>query len=344
MITTESRKKDHLRICLEDDVEVGTNCLEDVTLVHNSLPDLDLNEIDISTTFLGKELKIPLIIAAITGGVTEAREINRSLAEVAEKKGIAMGIGSQRKMIENPEVKDTYYIRDVAPNILFFGNIGIAQLRKYPTQTIQTAVESIDANALCVHINPAQEVFQNEGDFDFRGCLEDLEKLCSELSCPVVGKEVGNGMTKEVAFSLKSAGVKAIDVGGFGGTSWIVVDSLRSNQNSDSFKNWGIPTAVSILEVKNAELPIIATGGVRTGLDMAKSIALGASICGVALPFLRILKNDGKEGLEKYVDDLQTELKKAMFLCGCKNMEELKNAKYVLTGKVKDWADQRKLV
>jgi len=342
-MTIEQRKKDHLKICLENDVETNKTDFKDIILINNSLPELNLKEIDTSTKFFGKKLNIPLTMAAITGGTEEAKQINKELAEIAEKKGIGFSLGSQRAMIENPKLKETYYIRDIAPKVLLLGNIGINQLGKFNKKQIENALEYVGADALCVHINPAQEIFQKAGDSDFRGSIESLKKLCKELKYPVIAKEVGFGISREVSLKLKEAGVKAIDVGGFGGSNWIIVDGLISERDFSNFVDWGIPTPISIMESK-VGLPIIATGGVRSGLDIAKSIALGADICGIALPFLRILKKEGKEGVEKYIDKLQEELRIAMILTGSKNIEELKKAKYVLIGNTKDWVEQRKLV
>jgi isopentenyl-diphosphate delta-isomerase len=340
---TEQRKKEHIRICLENNVEIQKTDFEDITLIHNSLPELNLNQVDTKTKFLGKELKIPLIIAALTGGTKEAEQINKDLAEVAEKKGIGFSLGSQRAMIENPSLKETYYVRDVAPNVLLFGNIGIYQLKKIGTDKIKDALNYIKANALCVHINPSQELFQKEGDSDFRDSVLNLKKLCKELNYPVIGKEVGFGISREAAEKLQQTGIKSLDIGGFGGTNWVIVDGIRSGRNDYlNFSSWGIPTPISILEAKGS-IPIIATGGVRSGIDIAKSIALGADICGIALPFLRTLKKEGKKGVENYIDSLQRELKIAMILTGSRNIEDLKKAKYVLTGNVKDWVEQRKL-
>lgn len=341
-MSTEQRKKDHLNICLENNVETQKTGFEDISLINDSLPELNLREIDTTTKFLGKKLNLPLIIAAMTGGTGEARQINRDLAEIAEKKGIGFSLGSQRAMIEKPELKETYYVRDVAPKVLLFGNIGISQLKRFNTKQIENALEYVEADALCVHINPAQELFQKEGNFDFKGSITSLEKLCKEINYPVIAKEVGFGISREVSLKLKEVGVKAIDVGGFGGTNWIMIDGLLSERDFSSFVDWGIPTSISVLEAK-VGLPIIATGGIRSGLDIAKSIILGADMCGIALPFLRILKKQGKKGVENFIDKIQEELKIAMILTGSKNIEELKKAKYVLTGKIKDWVDQRNL-
>lgn len=342
-MSIEQRKKDHLMTCLENDVETDGTGFEDVILIHNSLPELNLGEIDTKTRFFGKKLNLPLTIAAITGGTEEAEQINKDLAEIAEKKGIGFSLGSQRAMIENPELKETYYVRDVAPDVLLFGNVGIYQLKNFGTQKVENALDYVGADALCVHINPSQELFQKGGDIDFKGVIDSLRKLCRELKYPVIGKEVGFGVSREVSLKLKEAGVKAIDVGGFGGTNWITVDALISGKDFSNFSDWGIPTSISILESK-VGLPIIATGGIRSGIDIAKSIVLGADACGIALPFLKILKKEGKEGVERYIDKLQIELKMAMILTGSKNIEELKKAKHILSGKVKDWAEQRKLI
>ena len=339
----EERKRDHIRICLEEEVESNKNYFEDILLIHKSLPEIDLEKISTKTKFLGKALNLPLIISGMTGGTRESREINKSLAEIAEKKGIGFAVGSQRAMIEDKSKKETYYVRDVAPNALLLGNIGIVQVKELKVEQIRNALDEIEADALCVHLNPAQEIFQAEGETDFSDCLPALKNLCDELDYPVIAKEVGNGISRETAELLKKSGVKAIDVGGFGGTNWIVVDALRSGKDFKSFKDWGIPTPISILEAK-VGLPLIATGGIRSGIDIAKSIVLGADLCGIALPFLRKLKKEGKKGVEEYVNELERDLKRAMFLTGSKNLSELKKAEYVLTGRVKDWAEQRKLI
>jgi isopentenyl-diphosphate delta-isomerase len=340
-MTIQERKKNHLKICLEENVETGSAGFYDITLVNDSLSETNLKEIDTTIEFLGRKLSMPLMISSLTGGAEESMQINKDLAEIAEKKGIGFSIGSQRAMIEKPELKETFNVRDVAPSVVLFGNIGIFQLSKLSVQQIKDALDYVKADFLFVHINPAQELFQKEGDVNFSGSVESLRKLCKELSYPVIAKEVGSGISKEAAAKLKKAGVKAIDVGGFGGTNWIVVDGLISERDFADFKNWGIPTAASITESK-VGLPLIATGGVRSGLDIAKSIALGADMCGIALPFLKILKQEGKEGVERYVDKLQRELKISMALTGSKNIAELKKAKYVLTGKTKEWLEQRK--
>ncbi|MBI4214615.1 type 2 isopentenyl-diphosphate Delta-isomerase, partial [archaeon] len=277
---TEKRKAEHLQMCVSEEVETGTNGFADVKLIHKSLPELALRKIDTSTSLLGKKLSLPLVISGMTGGVEPARKINRDLASAAQLKGIGFGVGSQRAMIENHSLSGTYSVRDIAPDILLFGNIGITQLQKYFPEQLRNAIEAIGANALCVHLNPAQEIFQAEGDWNFEGSLDALKQLCRHLRYPVIGKEVGHGISRETATQLKRAGVAAIDVGGSGGTNWAHIEAKRAGKNLGEFKEHGIPTAAAVLECRKVGLPIIATGGIRSGLEIAKAIALGASACG----------------------------------------------------------------
>ena len=342
MNLTENRKIEHLDICLKQAVETGDPLFEDVRLLHQSLPETDLKDVDTSCEFLGKKLDFPLMIAAITGGCEEAGKINEALAKVAERKGLAFGVGSQRAMIEKPELTRTFSVRSAAPSILLLGNIGITALKQVPHDQVAHAVEAIEADGLCVHINPAQEIFQNEGDEDFSGCLNALERFCSAAPFPVVGKEVGNGISREAAERLKGAGVRAIDVGGLGGTSWTLIDSLRSGKDASRYREWGIPTAAAILEAQ-VGLPVIATGGLRNGLHMAKAIALGADLCGIALPFLRILARDGVPGVEDFVEGLKRDFRHALFLTGCRNIAQLQQTSLIFKAGLKEWVDQRNL-
>ncbi len=340
MNLTELRKIQHIKVCLEKDVETGDTLFDELSLVHQALPELNLNEIDPSQEFLGKRLDFPLLIAGMTGGCKEAMEINETLSAIAARKGIAFGLGSQRAMIEKEALTETYAVRSVAPDILLFGNIGITAVKQYPLEKIHHAVRSIQADALCVHINPAQELFQNEGDEDFATCRDALHDLCREADYPVIAKEVGNGISRESAELLKSAGVAAIDLGGVGGTSWVLVDSIRSGKDSSRFRTWGIPTAASILEARDVEVPLIATGGVRNGLQMAKAVLLGADLCGIALPFLRILNRDGVEGVERYVDELRREFCYALYLCGAPDIQAFRGKGVVVGSRLLEWIRQ----
>ena len=340
---TSLRKLDHLRICIERDVEVGETHLDEVTLVHRALPDLDLEDVDVSQVFLGRRLELPLVIAGMTGGCSEAKEINEALAKAAARNGIGFGVGSQRAMIESPELADTFFVRHVAPEILLLGNVGITAIKRFSLERIHEAVRAIRADALCVHINPAQELFQKEGDWDFSSGLANLRRLCQEATYPVVAKEVGNGISRECAEDLKSCGVSAIDLGGFGGTSWILVDSIRSGTDAGRFLSWGIPTAISIVEARGFGIPLIATGGIRNGLQMAKAILLGADLCGIALPFLRVLSKEGREGVDRYVDNLKREFRYALYLTGSRTISEFRKSPSVLGGTLLEWARQRGL-
>jgi len=331
----KKRKIEHLEICANKPVEVGSTWLENVTLVHEAMPELNLADINTSTTFLGKELSAPLVITAITGGVEEAGKINKELAKAAEKLGIGFGMGSQRAMIEIPEAWDTFYVRDVAPNTMVLGNIGLVNLKQIDSEDIVKAFNKVKADFLCVHINAAHEAIQPEGDTDFSNCMPELKKICSKV--PVIAKEVGNGISKETAMVLKSAGVKAIDVGGFGGTSWIKVEEYRG-KGKTIFTEWGIPTAASVIECSSSGLPLIATGGIRNGLDCAKAIALGAGLCGMALP---CLKWHYEGVLEEKLEKVIQELKIAMMLSGSRNIHQLKSADAVISGKLANWCWQR---
>ena len=337
MKKTKSRKLEHLDVCMKKNVEVGDALFGDVRLVHNSLPEMSLHDADTKVEFLGKKLDAPIIISAMTGGVAKAGKINRDLASVAEKLGIGFGVGSQRAMLEDGKAVGTYEVRDVAPGTLVLGNIGAAQLENYNALEIRKAMKEIGADAMCVHLNPAQEAIQAEGDVGFNDVLKGIAMLAKVV--PVVAKEVGNGISREVAAELKSAGVKAIDVGGLGGTSWVRVDSIRAKKDSP-FDGWGIPTAASVMEC-GPILPTIATGGIRTGVDVAKAVALGADMAGMALPVLRWHSKGGKKAVERGLERAIGELKTAMFLTGSRSVGGLHSTNLVVGGKLREWAEAR---
>jgi isopentenyl-diphosphate delta-isomerase len=239
-----------------------------------------------------------------------------------------MGVGSQRAMLESPGLAETYSVRDIAPNIFLLGNIGAAQLPGCKAGDIARLVESIGADGLAIHLNPAQELAQEEGDKDWKGMLESIRGVVKAVSFPVVVKEVGCGIAGRIAKQLESAGAAAIDVAGAGGTSWVKVDSHRSSVKSGSFSEWGIPTAEALRQcAKETSVPIIASGGIRNGLEIAKAIAMGASLAGLALPLLKPA-SESKEAVLRKIEELVNELKMAMFLVGAKNIEELSRAKY----------------
>jgi len=323
---TSERKSDHIRICLEKSVEFErkTNGFESYDFVHNALPELNWDEIDTSTTFLGRRFSAPLLIEAMTGGTPEARRINQNLARAAEELGIGMGIGSQRAMIERPETASTYQVRAVAPNIFLLANLGAAQILRYSPEQIRSAVKGIKADGLAIHLNTAQELFQKHGHREWKDVLSGINRVCS-FGFPVIVKEVGCGISADVAKRLEETGVSAIDVAGAGGTSWVRVEQYNHNSKiAKEFCEWGIPTAESLDQCASAVgIPLIASGGVRTGMDVAKSIAMGACLAGMALPLLKPAKESPEAVFEK-LKEVITGLKAAMMLVGAKNIEELK--------------------
>jgi len=351
MINTTSRRKiEHLKICATSSVESRkvSAGFEDVTLIHRALPELDMNKLDLSVDFLGKRLKAPFLIASITGGHPDTIPVNSALAAAAEELGVGIGVGSQRAAIDDPAQEESFrVVRDEAPNAFVYGNVGAAQIRKYGVEGVEKLVEMIEADALAIHLNFLQEAIQPEGDKDATGCLDTIREICSSLGTPVIVKETGAGISREDALLLQKAGVSAIDVGGVGGTSWAGVEVYRARESGDSisehlgelFWDFGIPTVASIIESR-VFLQIIATGGVRTGLDIAKSIALGASAASAALPFVgSALK--GKEPVVSILSRMLDEFRTAMFLCGCANIQDLRNAPVVVTGWTLEYFGQR---
>jgi len=329
----DRRKADHIRINLEEDVTFKkvTNGLESYFFMHQALPELDLAKIDTSIKVLGKTLKTPLLISSMTGGTAKAREINRTLAAGAQAAGMAMGLGSMRAAIEDPALESTYQVRDVAPDILLFANLGAVQLNYgYGLDQCRRSVDMIEADALILHFNPLQEAVQPEGDGNFAGLLQKIEAICRALPVPVIAKEVGWGFSREAARHLTEAGVAAIDVAGAGGTSWSQVEMYRAPtarhaRIAGAFIDWGIPTADSIRYCREAapELPVFASGGIRDGIDAAKCVALGASLVGLAGEFLRAADRDGVEGVVELAGTITQELRVAMFCAAAGDLPAL---------------------
>lgn len=328
---TESRKSEHVKLVLNENVQAlsKTNGLEEVQFLHYALPEMNFSEVDVSAKFLGKNLKAPLIVTGMTGGYGDAEKINKDIAEACGEQGIVFGVGSQRAMIEKPELKRTYRVRDVAPNVFLCGNVGGYQLRKYSFKQIESLISSIEADALCVHLNPLQELMQPEGDRGWKGVLSCIEKLCSEVSIPVIVKETGAGINDEVAVELERAGVKAIDVSGAGGTSWSAVELHRAGMKErKEFWDWGIPTKQALEQCRKAiKLPLIASGGLRSGMDVAKCIRLGANLAGAAYPFIKAQDTLGVKGVSEEISLWVRELKTAMLLTRSQNLEELRRAR-----------------
>ncbi|RMF26062.1 MAG: type 2 isopentenyl-diphosphate Delta-isomerase, partial [Cyanobacteria bacterium J083] len=336
---TQTRKDDHIRICLEEDVQFHrlTNGLEKYRFTHACLPELDYQDINITTSFLALPLGAPFLISSMTGGTAKAKIINSRLAQVAQKYKLAMGVGSQRVAIEKPEVIDTFALREIAPDIALFANLGAVQLNyNYSVAECIQAVQSIQANALILHLNPLQECIQPNGDTNFAGLLKKIGQLCQRLTVPVIVKEVGNGISAQMATKLISVGVQAIDVAGAGGTSWAKVESARAKNNlqknlGKTFADWGIPTAECIRQIRQVypQIPLIASGGLRNGLEAAKAIALGADMVGLAFPFLQAASISAS-ALEDLVELLIAELKTVLFCTANANLSDLKQSSALL--------------
>lgn len=331
-----SRKTDHLELCISGDVGFRrTNLLEQVGLSHNSLPELSLDEIDLSTKLAGQRCRSPLMIASMTGGTREAGNVNRQLAEVAEAGGYAIGLGSQRPMVKNgrldEEIGKSFQMRDLAPTVPIFGNLGAVQAKATSTALIEEMIHFVGASGLFIHLNPAQEMIQPEGDRDFRGCIDAIQRLVSELSVPVIVKETGCGLSASVAERLAQIGVKHVDVSGAGGTSWVAVETKRASgqqkESGELFWDWGIPTAASLLQVQaGAFKTVIATGGIHSGLDAARAIALGAHGVAMARPVLQALSKDGTGGALAFLRQAEHDLKIAMLLTGNGNLRSLRKS------------------
>ncbi len=331
--TTESRKVDHIRINLEKDVSFPrlTTGLENYRFLHQALPELNLAEISTRLSLFGKTLNAPLLISSMTGGTELARHINRHLAQAAQQHGLAMGVGSQRAAVEDPALAYTYQVRDVAPDILLFANLGAVQLNySYGADHCRRAVEMIEADALILHFNVLQEAVQPEGDTNFAGLLKKVEQVCAALSVPVIAKEVGWGFAGDTVRRLVDAGVAAVDVAGSGGTSWSEVEFHRAPTSfhahvAASFADWGIPTADAVrYAVENApDIPVIASGGLRDGIDVAKCIALGAQLAGLAGPFLKAADHS-YEAVDELVRELTVQLRIAMLCAGAGDLHALR--------------------
>ncbi len=339
------RKADHIRINLEEDVQFQglTTGLEDYHFVHQALPELDLEGIDTRVTVFGRELAAPILVSSMTGGTPEARAINRRLAEAAQARRLAMGVGSQRVGVEDPETVATFQVRDVAPDILLFANLGAVQLNYgYGPDQCRQAVEMVQADALVLHLNPLQEAVQAEGDTRWHGLLERIGAVCRALSVPVVVKEVGWGISRRVARMLIEAGVAGIDVAGAGGTSWSQVEMHRApterlRRLAGAFMDWGIPTATTlrwVCQVRNEMgalgVEVFASGGIRTGQDVAKAVALGASLVGLASPFLKAAARSTEAVMEE-MGLLEDELRVAMWCAGAPCLEALRRPGVLLT-------------
>jgi isopentenyl-diphosphate delta-isomerase len=326
----------------------ATAGFEDIQLVHRALPEVNKEKINLSTTFLGKKFNAPIIVGAMTGGTEQATQINASIAEAVEKIGLGMGVGSQRAAIEDKKLEETFSVaRKMAPNAFLIANIGGVQLvHGYGLKEVKKVVEMIDADAVAVHLNALQETLQPEGQTNFKGVLAKIGEIARALDTPVIVKETGAGISAEDAKALEDAGVKAIDVGGAGGTSFAAVEYYRStakeqNLSGEAFWDWGIPTAVSLIEtVQTVKLPVIASGGLRSGTDVAKALTLNASLASISQPILQAAVKSAKETEDK-LSCLIEELRNALFLVGAEKISDLAKTPVVITGKTGEWLQAR---
>ncbi len=350
MTETNVRKEDHLRICLDENVQARAieTGFQDIHLIHRALPEIAIDDVNLSTTLFDHTLSAPIIIEAMTGGVKRAFDINAALAEAAEALGLAMGVGSQRAAIEDPRMAYTFTIvRKRAPHAFLIANIGASQLMEYTADDIRTALDMIEADALAVHFNPLQEAIQPEGDPQYDGLVDKVKEVASSLSIPLIAKETGAGIAFEDARRLEETGVKGIDIGGAGGTSWAAVEACRAKalgnrrraRLGETFWDWGLPTAVSVVEVRQSvAVKVLASGGLRSGLDAAKVIVLGADAAGFAFNLLQ----PAVEGrVQAVLERLMMELKTAMFLVGAKSIDELQASPAVIVGKTYQWLTAR---
>ncbi|RJS81955.1 type 2 isopentenyl-diphosphate Delta-isomerase [Candidatus Bathyarchaeota archaeon] len=346
---TRKRKADHIRISLNHNVQARkvTTGFEDTHLIHNALPEIDKQDIDLSTTVFNHKFSAPLIVGAITGGTSEAAKINAAIAEAVEELGLGMGVGSQRVAIEDKTLEKTFAIaRKKAPTAFLIANLGGVQLvHGYGLKEVKKAVEMIDADAIAIHLNPLQEAVQPEGQTRFGGVLEKIGEITKELGKPVIAKETGAGIAAEEAKRLEAANVEGIDISGAGGTSFAAVEYYRAKGKSNSsqrrlgevFWDWGIPTAVSLVEVsQSVNIPIIASGGIRSGVEMAKALALGASLTSISKPVLEAAVKGVKETKRELLLLIE-ELKNSMFLVGADTVQALKEKPVVITGKTAEW-------
>jgi len=352
----EKRKIEHLLISLKlynEEWKRTSTLFDEVHLIHNAVPEMNLDDVDTSTVFLDHDLKAPIIVEGMTGGFKLAKKLNGIIASAVEELGLGMGVGSQRAALENPELAETFkVVRERAPTAFLIGNIGATQVvMDYSLEDLIKLVEMINANALAVHFNPLQECIQLEGEPMFKGVGEKLKELCHNINKPIIAKETGCGFSKDDVIKLIATGVKAFDVSGAGGTSFALIEGLRAKMYGDmlryeigkTFTDWGIPTVLSILEVRSVskDIPLIASGGVRTGIEVAKAIALGADVAGIGLPVLKYAIERGVGGVKYYLNKVILELKITMFLVGASSISELKEKPVVLSQRIINWLKQR---
>ena len=343
---TKSRKLEHVQLSLSKDVQFKTltTLLECVELLSNGSPGkISQSSVKTDVKFLGKTINAPIFASGMTGGHEQVAKINFDIAEGISEAGLAMGIGSQRAMMEDPSLSYTYDVKK-ENDLILMGNLGAAQTTKYAIDKIEGMISSIEADALCIHTNPGQEAAQPEGNIDFKGVTSAISDIAAELGKPVIVKEVGNGISRDVALRLRSTGIQGIDTGGSGGTNWIAIELYRSKgkSNAEAFKEWGIPTAQSLIEVRSVfDGFVTATGGIRSGKDVAKAVALGADACGIGMPLVQAQNKAGAKGVYDYLSNIIEELKEEMARLNCRNLEDLRNTSLKISPSLADILRQR---
>jgi isopentenyl-diphosphate delta-isomerase len=344
----QKRKADHLALCASGEVDFrgkGT-LLNEVALVHDALPDRHFDEVDLTTSLLGKKLRAPVVISGMTGGTPEAATVNKDLARAAEALGLGFGVGSQRAMVVAPDLAWTYQVRDVAPNALVMGNLGVVQARQMSTNAIRELCREVGVDALCVHLATSMELIQPGGDRDFRSGRETLARLHGELGLPIVLKETGAGLSRRVGMVAKQLGIRTVDTSGAGGTSWVGVETKRAEGAAralgEELWDWGIPTAASVGLLSDLGLDIIATGGLRSGTDVAHALALGATAGGLAAPVLRAHRAAGYDGVVQFLEGVVASVRAIVFLTGCRTPSDLRTAPKVLGSTLRAWLEQAK--
>lgn len=341
MADISARKAEHLDLCGTDEVAFRgkSTLLDEVHLVHDALPEMAVSDVDLTVELVGRKLRAPVVIAAMTGGVDSAERVNRDLAAVAQELGLAFGFGSMRPLLQG--IRLGYDVRTEAPDAVVLGNIGVVQARDATTQQLADLVGSTGCDALCVHLNPAMEVVQPGGDDDFRGGLDTIQRLVEELDVPVVVKETGCGLSRAVGERLVARGVRWVDVSGAGGTSWVGVETLRARARTrrlgELFWDWGIPTAASVAQLSGLGLGIVATGGIRHGLDVARALALGATAGGLARPFLQAWNEGGRAAVLGLATEVIDEIRVACLLTGARSAEDLARVPLVAGEALRPW-------
>lgn len=342
-----NRKVEHVNIVLKKPVQFTTKTtgFEEMEIEYMSLPEINAEKIDTRTKFLKHDFSFPFMVSSMTGGHASLKKINTDIAQACEETGIGMGLGSTRAVIEKPETFPSFDVRKHAPHIFLACNLGVSQLKQYPTQKIQKLVNDLQCDALVIHTNSAQEIVQEEGTPQFEGCLHEISRIGRELEQPVWVKEVGNGLSPSVIKLLDKTPIDAIDVAGAGGTSWTAIESKRGSMNNkelgEKYWNVGIPTVPGIIGAKKySKKPIVGSGGVRSGQDILKAMILGCTITSAGIPIIHTQNKTGVKGMVSHIESLKGEFRAGMFLTGAKKVSELHGKKYYLFGKTKEWTEQ----